>query len=286
MEILVNWTRPHFFIGVSKVPVKLIALALLTSMSIPPNVFTASCTALLTAFSSRISTAQGRHFPPASSTAARNNVWITYQYHENFFKGLSKMILEISTEIMSPRLQFEEVMRILLSTYKIKEPDIWKIMIVTSVCITPLEVTHFINSVTVVSDKNYTLAATTKTKGSPSFAAVYMVPGSFGWGSVVLAAIKMFAPSWAAFSAMAFPMPRLAPVINNVLPAKFLPNVGWRQYRYHNEQKKNQNESKQEIVRSNEGRLASFFTWSKTYPVFFNIFPSIEPSKDTTCGWL
>ena len=149
-------------------------------MSIPPNVFTASCTALLTAFSSRISTAQGRHFPPASSTAARNNVWITYQYHENFFKGLSKMILEISTEIMSPRLQFEEVMRILLSTYKIKAPDICKIMIVTSVCITPLEVTHFINSVTFVSDKNDTLAATTKTKGSPSFAAVYIVPGSFG----------------------------------------------------------------------------------------------------------
>lgn len=81
------------------------------------------------------------------------------------------MILEISTEIMSPRLQFEEVMRILLSTYKIKAPDICKIMIVTSVCITPLEVTHFINSVTIVSDKNDTLAATTKTKGSPSFAA-------------------------------------------------------------------------------------------------------------------
>ena len=44
-------------------------------------------------------------------------------------------------------------MRILLSTYKIKAPDICKIMIVTSVCITPLEVTHFINSVTIVSDK-------------------------------------------------------------------------------------------------------------------------------------
>ena len=69
----------HFFIGVSKVPVKLIALALLTSMSIPPNVFTASCTALLTAFSSRISTAQGRHFPPASSTVIKyiNTITVT-----------------------------------------------------------------------------------------------------------------------------------------------------------------------------------------------------------------
>jgi len=34
----------------------------------------------------------------------------------------------------------------------------------------------------------------------------------------------MFAPSLAAFSAMAFPIPRLAPVINSVLPANFLPN--------------------------------------------------------------
>ena len=71
----------HFFIGVSKVPVKLIALALLTSMSIPPNVFTASCTALLTAFSSRISTAQGRHFPPASSTVIKyvnNNCYTSW----------------------------------------------------------------------------------------------------------------------------------------------------------------------------------------------------------------
>ena len=32
----------------------------------------------------------------------------------------------------------------------------------------------------------------------------------------------MFAPSLAAFSAMAFPIPRLAPVINIVLPASFL----------------------------------------------------------------
>lgn len=41
---------------------------------------------------------------------------------------------------------------------------------------------------------------------------------------MVLAAIKMFAPSLAAFSAMAFPIPRLAPVINSVLPANFLSN--------------------------------------------------------------
>ena len=49
-------------------------------------------------------------------------------------------------------------------------------------------------------------------------AAVWMVPGSFGCGVSVLAAIAIFAPSRAARSAMASPMPREAPVMNNVLP--------------------------------------------------------------------
>lgn len=49
-----------------------------------------------------------------------------------------------------------------------------------------------------------------------------MVPGNFGCGSAVLAAITMLAPSFAALSAMAFPIPLLAPVINKVLPASLL----------------------------------------------------------------
>src|SRR6202162_436085 len=47
-----------------------------------------------------------------------------------------------------------------------------------------------------------------------------MVPGSLGWGVAVLAAITMLAPSRAARKAIARPMPRLAPVINRVLPAR------------------------------------------------------------------
>ena len=39
---------------------------------------------------------------------------------------------------------------------------------------------------------------------------------------MVLAAITIFAPSLAAFKAIAFPIPRLAPVINIVFPANFL----------------------------------------------------------------
>ncbi len=45
-----------------------------------------------------------------------------------------------------------------------------------------------------------------------------MVPGSLGCGSVVFAAMTMFAPSRAARSAMAWPMPRLAPVMKSVFP--------------------------------------------------------------------
>ena len=70
----------YFFVAVSNVPVKLIALALLTSMSMPPNFFTASWTALEIAPSSRMSTAQGRHFPPASSTASKI-IPISYTVH-------------------------------------------------------------------------------------------------------------------------------------------------------------------------------------------------------------
>src|ERR1700760_4528026 len=54
---------------------------------------------------------------------------------------------------------------------------------------------------------------------SISAAAVWMVPDSFGCGVSVLAAMAMLAPSRAARSAMASPMPREAPVMKSVLPA-------------------------------------------------------------------
>src|SRR3984893_15543294 len=46
-----------------------------------------------------------------------------------------------------------------------------------------------------------------------------MVPCSFGCGSAVFAAMAILAPSRAARSAIANPMPREAPVMNRVLPA-------------------------------------------------------------------
>src|SRR5581483_5818970 len=49
-----------------------------------------------------------------------------------------------------------------------------------------------------------------------------MVPGRCLCGSAVLAAMATLAPSRAARSAMARPMPRLAPVTKRVLPARLM----------------------------------------------------------------
>ena len=54
---------------------------------------------------------------------------------------------------------------------------------------------------------------------SISLAAENIVPGNFGLASVVLAAIAMLAPSRAARSAIAKPIPREPPVINIRFPA-------------------------------------------------------------------
>jgi len=53
-----------------------------------------------------------------------------------------------------------------------------------------------------------------------SAAAVWIVPDSFGCGVSVFAAIAILAPSRAARSAIASPMPREAPVMNRVLPRR------------------------------------------------------------------
>src|SRR5262249_12219685 len=83
------------------------------------------------------------------------------------------------------------------------------------------------NSATVLSIAAITCASSgmSQTRGNAlppaartSSAAVKIVPASFGWGSVVLAAIATLAPSRAARSAIASPMPRLAPEMNSVLP--------------------------------------------------------------------
>src|SRR5580704_7131467 len=49
-----------------------------------------------------------------------------------------------------------------------------------------------------------------------------MVPGRCLCGSAVFAAIAMLAPSRAARRAIASPMPRLAPVMNSVLPERLM----------------------------------------------------------------
>ena len=70
------------------------ALALLTSISIPPNVFTASCTALVTAPSSRMSTAQGRHFPPTSSTIYKHKN-LNHHYSTVLFSPYKTILVKL-----------------------------------------------------------------------------------------------------------------------------------------------------------------------------------------------
>ena len=54
-----------------------------------------------------------------------------------------------------------------------------------------------------------------------------MVPGSFGLGSEVLAAIAIEAPSAAARNAIAKPIPRDPPVMNILLPASVMISPSW-----------------------------------------------------------
>src|ERR1700682_846719 len=61
---------------------------------------------------------------------------------------------------------------------------------------------------------------------SISSAAVWIVPASFGCGVSVFAAIAMLAPSLAARSAIASPMPREAPVMKSVFPASDMVRSG------------------------------------------------------------
>ena len=53
---------------------------------------------------------------------------------------------------------------------------------------------------------------------SISAAAVKIVPGSFGFGSAVFAAIAIEAPSAAALNAIARPIPRYPPVMKMRFP--------------------------------------------------------------------
>src|SRR5262249_31464882 len=76
-----------------------------------------------------------------------------------------------------------------------------------------------IASLTASSSRTSTVSASARPPASSiSAAAVWMVPGSLGWGVSVFAAIATLAPWRAARSATASPMPREAPVMKRVLP--------------------------------------------------------------------
>lgn len=90
-----------------------------------------------------------------------------------------------------------------------------------------------IAALTMASSRTSTASASARPPAaSISAAALWMVPGNFACAVSVLAAIATLAPSRAARSAMASPMPRDAPVMNSVLPLSDIgplsPGRAWR----------------------------------------------------------
>ena len=70
------------------------------------------------------------------------------------------------------------------------------------------------------SRMSHLIAKACPPSASTAAAALWMVPGSFGLGTLDFAAMAILAPSRAARRAMARPMPREAPVMNKVLPRR------------------------------------------------------------------
>ena len=69
-RVLTECIRSKRFIAVSSVPVRLMALALLTRASRPPKVSATFANAAVTWSSKRMSTAQARALPPAASISS------------------------------------------------------------------------------------------------------------------------------------------------------------------------------------------------------------------------
>ena len=95
--------------------------------------------------------------------------------------------------------------------------------------LTQISIPPNVSTVTLIASLTLSSERTSQTSGratppasSISWAAVNIVPGNLGCGSAVLAAMAIFAPSAAAFLAIAKPIPLLPPVINSTLSFKFI----------------------------------------------------------------
>lgn len=93
--------------GVFNVPVRLMALALLTKISIFPNFFTASCTASFTFISSLTSTMHGKHCPPASSTVRHKPIQeiIVLRYN---YRSIQNTTFSFQVDSLRPKLEVQK----------------------------------------------------------------------------------------------------------------------------------------------------------------------------------
>lgn len=93
--------RSYFFMGVSSVRVRDIALALLTRISMPPNCLTALSTAFFIDPSSLTSTKQGSACPPAASTEEQRKSQASF-VSCFLIKSLSRILHQINLYIAKP----------------------------------------------------------------------------------------------------------------------------------------------------------------------------------------
>jgi len=101
------------------------------------------------------------------------------------------------------------------------------------------------------------------------------VPGSLGWGSAVFAAMIILALSFANFSAISRPIPRLAPLMNTVFPASFLEQANVRY--------KTQCENgEQNLVPKSVGRVLCYIF---SYPVFLRSMIDSEGTRRGKDQW-
>src|SRR5947208_30345 len=107
-RVLISIIRSNRFMSVPCELVRLIALALLTQMSRPPNSATVFSIAAITWASSRISHTTGSALPPAARTSSGARIGCAKQAVRRHEDGIGRGIAHRLRDAMTPRAQARE----------------------------------------------------------------------------------------------------------------------------------------------------------------------------------